>query len=79
MMVAVVHANAQKVTIGTYTTKDHGHYQGEMMGGKPHGKGVTTYDNGDVYQGEYVKGKRQGRGVYTFADGEKYAGDYFQD
>ena len=52
IMVAVLGVNAQKITLGTYTTKDHGHYQGELMGGKPHGKGTTTYDNVDDYKGE---------------------------
>jgi hypothetical protein len=50
-----------------------------MISGKPHGKGKTTYKNGDFYEGEYGKGKRQGYGIYTFADGEKYEGQWFQD
>ena len=32
-------ASAQKITLGSATTKDGGQYQGEMMQGKPHGKG----------------------------------------
>ena len=67
-------AFAQKITLGSCETKDGGVYQGEMVAGKPHGKGKTTYKNGDFYEGDYVKGKRQGYGVYTFSDGEKYEG-----
>ena len=53
-------AGAQKLTLGTTTTKDGGSYNGEMQAGKPHGKGKTTYKNGNVYEGEYDKGNRQG-------------------
>ena len=52
-------AGAQKITLGSTTTKDGGEYNGEMSAGKPHGKGKTTYKNGNTYEGEYDKGKRQ--------------------
>ena len=39
---------AQKITLGSYTTKDGGEYNGEMTVGKPHGKGKTTWKNGDT-------------------------------
>ena len=70
---------AQKISLGTCETHDNGIYQGEMLGGKPHGKGKTTFSNGDTYEGEYEKGKRQGYGVYIFTDGERYEGEWFQD
>ena len=66
--------SAQKITLGSCTTRDGGMYKGEMSGGKPYGKGNTLYKNGDSYEGEYVKGRRQGYGVYTFSNGEKYEG-----
>ena len=62
--------SAQKMTLGTTTTKDGGNYNGEMQAGKPQGKGRTVYKNGNVYEGEYDKGKRQGFGTYVFSDGE---------
>jgi hypothetical protein len=34
---------AQKITLGSVKTKDGGQYQGEIMMGKPHGKGRTVY------------------------------------
>ena len=43
---------AQKITIGTLTTKDGGDYNGEIQSGKPHGKGRTVYKNGNVYEGQ---------------------------
>ena len=67
-------ASAQKITLGSCTTHDGGQYKGEMVSGRPNGKGSTIYKNGDIYEGQYVKGKRQGFGVYTFSDGEKYEG-----
>ena len=70
---------SQKITLGTCVTRDNGLYKGEMQSGKPNGKGITTFKNGDTYEGEYVKGKRQGKGVYSFSDGEKYDGEWFQD
>ena len=53
-------ASSQKIVLGSCVTHDKGLYQGEMLGGKPHGKGSTRFDNGDTFEGEYVKGKRQG-------------------
>ena len=62
--------SAQKVYLGSCTTSDGGQYKGEMVGGKPNGKGSAVYTNGDTYEGEYVKGKRNGYGVYSFSDGD---------
>ena len=61
---------AQKITLGSVKTKDGGQYQGEIMMGKPHGKGRTVYKNGNTYEGQYEKGKRQGYGTYIFFDGD---------
>lgn len=63
-------AGAQKISLGSCTTKDGGQYKGEMVSGKPQGKGATVFPNGDTYEGNYLKGKREGYGVYTFSDGE---------
>lgn len=60
--------SAQKIKIGTYTFKDGSVFTGDMVAGKPSGKGRTLFKNGDTYEGEYVKGKRQGNGIYTFTD-----------
>ena len=60
--------SAQKMTLGTTVTRDGGEYSGEMVVGKPQGKGKATYANGNWYEGEYDKGRRQGYGVYTFSD-----------
>ena len=38
----------QKVTLGSAKLKDGGDYNGELVSGKPHGKGTTVYKNGNV-------------------------------
>ena len=58
-------ASAQKISLGSCITRDGGQYKGEMVSGKPQGKGTTVYTNGDTYEGSYLKGKRSGYGVYT--------------
>ena len=66
MLMLPLIVEAQKITLGSAKTKDGGDYNGEMVAGKPNGKGRTIYKNGNSYEGEYVKGKRQGYGVYIF-------------
>ena len=51
-------ASAQKISLGSCITRDGGQYKGEMVSGKPQGKGTTVYTNGDTYEGSYHKGKR---------------------
>ena len=70
---------AQKIVVGSCYTHDGGLYKGEMQSGKPHGKGQTSYGNGDNYEGEYVKGRRQGDGTCLFANGERYEGTWYRD
>ena len=79
LLILPVSMSAQKISLGTCTTKDGGEYNGEMAAGKPHGKGKTIWKNGNLYEGEYVKGKREGHGIYTFSDGERYEGQWMQD
>lgn len=40
------------------------------------GKGIYSWQNGDIYQGQYVNGKRTGYGIYTFETGEVYKGNW---
>ena len=71
--------DAQKISIGTYTFKNGDIYNGQLVGGRPNGKGKTQMANGDTYEGGYLKGKRYGQGTYTFTDGEKYVGEWLED
>jgi len=58
-----------------WESKTH-RYEGEYRDGKMHGRGVTTWADGDRYEGDYRDGKPHGRGVTTWADGDRYEGDY---
>jgi len=39
-------------------------YYGEVKKGKPHGKGIMTYNKSKSYQGNWYEGKRSGYGTY---------------
>ena len=47
--------------------------------GVKNGRGVYTYDDGDVYKGEMKDGLKHGRGVYYFADANIYDGEWLDD
>ena len=39
-------------------------YEGHVVNGKPHGKGILYRADGDRYEGDFVDGKRTGKGTY---------------
>ena len=49
LAMASVDASAQKISLGSCITRDGGQFKGEMVSGKPQGKGTTIYKNGDNY------------------------------
>ncbi|CAF1143153.1 unnamed protein product [Adineta steineri] len=51
-------------------------YEGEMKGGKKHGKGQIEYANGGKYTGEWIEGNRTGHGIYIFDNGDRYESIY---
>ena len=53
-----------------------GQYRGLTRNGRPHGRGVLTWANGDRFEGEFRNGRRTGHGVYRWAEGELYEGDF---
>jgi len=57
-------------------------YEGDMVNGKPHGKGkLIFYDksgNEAVYEGDFIDGKLHGKGKYTDKWGV-YEGDFAND
>ena len=75
-------AFAQKITLGSCETKDGGVYQGEMVAGKPHGKGTMTFIKShsidgcqeQALPGDYIIGYCED-GILTngalYRDGEK--------
>ena len=51
-------------------------YIGELKNGKPHGQGISTWENGVQYVGEWKDGKRHGQGRVTWKNGVKYVGEW---
>ena len=49
-------------------------FEGQFKLGLVHGKGVFTYENGDIFKGEFVNGKREGYGECSWSDGSFYFG-----
>jgi MORN repeat len=47
--------------------------------GRQHGKGRTSYANGDSHEGEYENGQKHGRGVYKCHDGQVDDGMFSKD
>ncbi len=54
-------------------------YQGDLVGGRPHGRGVEKFASGDMYEGEWHDGSTQGQGKYTNADGSYHVGMWHQN
>ena len=62
-----------------YRLEDHnnnGFYVGELVDGKPHGKGEKHWNDGDFYVGDFVEGKRHDKGVYYHSNCERYEGEH---
>lgn len=54
-------------------------YTGEVVDGKPNGKGTGLYEYG-TYTGEYKNGLRQGKGTFESKNGSnKYEGSFYED
>lgn len=66
------------VTLRGLDNKDYKvQIQGEMLGGKLHGKVSAKTNDGDTFEGMYVNGQAEGKGVYKFADrGRIYDGEF---
>jgi hypothetical protein len=60
----------------TVTGEDGFIYEGEMLNGWFHGKGVSKYDSGTVYRGEYVNGYYHGKGKLVYTNGQSYEGEF---
>jgi hypothetical protein len=54
-------------------------YDGEMSKGRPNGRGVYVWADGDRYDGEWRGGDMHGRGVYVWANGNRYDGEWSDD
>jgi len=66
-------------TLGSLRLFGNRSYTGEILHGKPYGKGAMTSQDGQRYVGDFVDGNRQGQGTVTFADGRTFIGEYQMD
>ena len=57
------------------TDREEARYEGQHRDGKPHGRGVLTFANGDRYVGEFAGGEIRGHGTMHLANGDVYGGD----
>jgi hypothetical protein len=56
---------------------DDGYYTGEQLNGKPHGKGMYVFNNGNWWDGNFVQGKLHGFGKQYYADAKRLdSGEY---
>ncbi len=63
---------------GTLGTTE-GTYEGDLVNGKPHGKGVLSFNDGGRYEGSFVKGMITGKGIMIYtvpSSGYRYEGDF---
>ena len=69
---------------GNITYGDGAHYEGDLLGGDPHGQGVAMLPSGHRHEGEFrtfVKDgvnvtMPHGQGVSTGPDGSRYEGEW---
>lgn len=64
---------------GTLLYDDGDTYEGEFLGGKFHGKGVSTRNDGNIrYDGEWRNGKFHGEGIYYYSKGDPQNRAHYQ-
>lgn len=51
-------------------------YSGELLNGRPHGKGQYTFVNGNIYEGDFVNGQFHGDGQMVFPGYGKFVSKY---
>ncbi len=58
---------------------DGSRYQGTLLNGKMHGKGLILWADGGRYEGDFVNGLRTGKGTYRWVSGDEYSGDFLNN
>ena len=68
----------EEKTIGEITFYDGigSKYSGELLNGRPHGKGTYTFANGNIYEGDFVNGQFNGDGKMIFPGYGKFVSKY---
>ena len=55
---------------------EHSYYEGDLVDGIQHGKGVYVWDDGTRYVGDFFEGNITGHGVSYYTNGDEYEGDW---
>ena len=58
---------------------DDGRYIGQVVNGKPDGKGIFYFNDGNRYEGDFKNGKKEGKVIFYGNNGDKEMGDYHND
>ena len=53
---------------------EHSYYEGDLVDGIQHGKGVYVWDNGTRYEGDFFEGNITGRGICYYTNGNRFEG-----
>ncbi|CAD8183258.1 unnamed protein product [Paramecium octaurelia] len=51
-------------------------YEGQLLEGKRHGKGIYTWKDGTKYEGQFENDKINGFGIMEYTDSRKYKGEW---
>lgn len=54
---------------------EHSYYEGDLVDGIQHGKGVYVWDDGTRYEGDFFEGNITGHGVVYYTNGDEYDGE----
>jgi len=58
------------------TLPDGSNYEGQVVDGRPHGKGIQVHKNGSIFEGEWKEGESDGKGYFYDISGSSYEGDW---
>ncbi|KAK1737727.1 phosphatidylinositol-4-phosphate 5-kinase-related protein [Skeletonema marinoi] len=67
------------IKMAKITFDNGGVYEGDVVDGKPHGRGKKISLSGNEYEGKWKNGMRHGKGVVNKANGYAYEGEYKDD
>lgn len=74
-----VREHKPKTTVAQKAFTDYT-YEGELVDGIPHGKGIARYRDGRLYQGQFRHGKRNDHHArFVYADGKVFVGCFDAD
>lgn len=55
---------------------EHSYYEGDLVDGIQHGKGVYVWDDGTRYEGDFFEGNITGHGISYYTNGDEYDGEW---